>query len=231
MLIMSHISSFKPRQSHYSIRRNPHKKKYLPETLSVKEMHNMFLELYQIQVAYHTYWHIFTENFKISFGLPRSDTCTLCDTLKQQIESCNCNEDKVKLMNQKQIHISKAEAFYNLKRSYKERARRGIATVITFDYMQNLPVPHLRSNVIYYSRQLWHYCFGVHDLSNDEVTMFTYHEGIGNKGQNEVTSLLLGYLKGKNCLKNELIVISDGCLGQNKNFCMVYFLYMLVHCF
>ncbi|PSN47129.1 hypothetical protein C0J52_14496 [Blattella germanica] len=41
LLIMDHIRSFKPRQSHYSIRNNP-RKLYLPETLTIKDMHKCF---------------------------------------------------------------------------------------------------------------------------------------------------------------------------------------------
>jgi hypothetical protein len=40
-LIEYHISMFKPRVSHYSLRDNPNKK-YLPETLTVKKMHDIF---------------------------------------------------------------------------------------------------------------------------------------------------------------------------------------------
>ena len=40
-LIEYNISMFKPRVSHYSLRDNPNKK-YLPETLTVKKMHDIF---------------------------------------------------------------------------------------------------------------------------------------------------------------------------------------------
>lgn len=86
--------------------------------------------------------------------------------------------------------------------------------------MQNLPVPHLKTNAIFYARQLWHCVIGVHDLAtSSKASMYTYHETIGKKGQNDVTSLLLDYLKNiKDDLKEEIILISDGCPGQNKNF-------------
>ena len=51
LLVEDHVRSFKPRQSHYSIRDNP-KVLYLPETLSIKAMHRMFLDIYQIAVPY-----------------------------------------------------------------------------------------------------------------------------------------------------------------------------------
>lgn len=37
--------------------------------------------------------------------------------------------------------------------------------------MQNLP--HLRTNVIFYARQLWFYIFGIDDLAVNDVCMFT----------------------------------------------------------
>ncbi|KAJ4425729.1 hypothetical protein ANN_27925 [Periplaneta americana] len=103
-----------------------------------------------------------------------------------------------------------------------------LATVLSFDFMQHLPVPHLQSNILYYSRQLWLYIFGVHNLADDHVTLFTYHEGVAEKGQCEVTSMLFRHLEEENGLKQELISVSA---GQNKNFVMVYFRYILVHCF
>lgn len=73
-LIEYQINSFKSRQSYYSCRDNP-KKFYLPEDLSVKSMHKMFLVEYQIQVPYRSYWKIF-DTFNISFGYPHSDELT-----------------------------------------------------------------------------------------------------------------------------------------------------------
>ncbi|KAJ8886271.1 hypothetical protein PR048_012480 [Dryococelus australis] len=50
-LVEDHVRSLKPRQSHYSLRQNPHAT-YLPETLSVKQMHAIFLDNYRIAVPY-----------------------------------------------------------------------------------------------------------------------------------------------------------------------------------
>lgn len=230
-LVEDHIRSFKPRQSHYSLRHNPHAT-YLPETLSVKQMHALFLDTYRIAVPYKVYWTIFTSKFNIRFGVPRSDTCTMCDELLQKLNACSNEDEKRHLNIQKELHLRKAEAFYSLKRKWKRKAREGKATVLSFDFMQNLPLPHLQTNAVFFARQLWYYVFGVHDLSNDDVSLYVYHECVGKKGQNDVTSLLFHYLHSKSDdLEDDLVLISDGCSGQNKNYAMVHFLYMLVHCF
>jgi hypothetical protein len=61
------------------------------------------------------------------------------------------------------------------------------------------------------------------------VVMYTYHEGEGTRGQNDVTSMLLDYLKN-NLLSDtsELWLFSDGCPGQNRNCVVLQFAYILV---
>lgn len=102
-LITSHIQSFKARQSHYSRRKNPDRL-YLPETLSIKSMYKMFLEKYRINVSYKIYWTVFTSLFNIKFGLPRSDTCTVCDRLLSKLNS-STNLEERQSIEQKEIFI------------------------------------------------------------------------------------------------------------------------------
>lgn len=227
-LIQEHIKYFPVRQSHYSLRKNPHKY-YLPETLTVKRMYRLFLEIYKIHVSYKVYWKVFTTKFKIKFGLPRTDTCTFCDTLRQKLAANQTEDARNSLRLEQELHLRKAEAFYALKRKWKQDARESKATVISFDYMQNLPLPHIRTNTVFYARQLWYFVFGVHDLSDDSASMYVYDESIGKKGQNDVTSHLFHFLRNLENVTENLIIFSDGCAGQNKNYTMVRFLYFIVH--
>ena len=66
-LIHSHIQSFKGRRSHYSFTKNK-SVRYLPESLSIKKMHKLFLQFYKIQLKYGTYYRIFTTKYNLSFG-------------------------------------------------------------------------------------------------------------------------------------------------------------------
>lgn len=172
-LINDHIRSFKPRQSHYSLRHNPNRY-YLPETLSVRHMYRLFLEDYKIQVSYKVYWSIFHSKFNIKFGLPRTDTCTICDSFIQKLSAAE-NDEKIKatLKAQKELHLRKAKAFYDLKKKWKAKAKAGEAMVVCFDYMQNLPLPHIRDNLAFRCRQLWYYVFGIHNLADDQCTSIT----------------------------------------------------------
>lgn len=234
-VVRAHIGSFKARASHYSLRDNPNKK-YLPEDLSISTMHKMFIEEYQINLPYKVYWSIFRE-YNIGFSYPRSDTCNECDSFCQKLNDPSCSVvEKGRLTLQNTIHLKKADAFRTKMNRYKQKAIQGEILCISIDFMQNLPLPHIKSNKVFYCRQLWHYVFGVHNLGTNQVVMFTYHEGIAKKGANEVTSMLLRYITdyAGDSLENlpqHLVLISDSCSGQNKNYVMLHFLYILVHCF
>ncbi|KAK9710177.1 hypothetical protein QE152_g26192 [Popillia japonica] len=85
--VRDHIKSFQCIQSHYSRRDNPNTY-YLPETLTVKEMHKIFLdENPNKPLSYNIYWKVFSKEFNLKFGLPKSDTCSICDNLIHKIAS------------------------------------------------------------------------------------------------------------------------------------------------
>ncbi|PSN29740.1 hypothetical protein C0J52_27986 [Blattella germanica] len=107
-LITDHIESFKARQSHYSRRSNPNRL-YLPETLSVKDMHRMFLDSYHINVSYQVYWLIFSTKFNIKFGYPRSDTCSVCDSLQLSIVEASSDKEKCQYITEKELHLARAD--------------------------------------------------------------------------------------------------------------------------
>lgn len=193
-LIKTHIMSFQPRQSHYSRRKNPNVH-YLPGNLTIKEMHSMFVLEYKINIPYKIYWSTFKNSFCIKFGFPRSDTCAECDIYLQKLnDKTLTGEERDSVMAQKELHHRKADAFFALRRKYKAKAQAGEVECLTFDYMQNLPLPHIPTNPVFYARQLWYYVFGIHNVATNEATIYTYHEGVAKKGCNDVTSMLLHYI-------------------------------------
>lgn len=149
--IRDHIKSFKCRQSHYSRRDNPNIY-YLPETLSCKKMYKIFCEENEdLRVSYKVYWQVFTREFKLKFGVPKSDTCGICDNLMQQMNLETDMTKKADLKTEKKLHLCKAEKFYQLKKHYRKLARQhpDDYSCISFDFMQNLPVPHIRTNEVF----------------------------------------------------------------------------------
>ena len=91
--------------------------------------------------------------------------------------------------------MARAQEFTNKKRRLKLLASSSTdITVISFDLMQNLSLPNMVTNPVFYSRQLWYYIFGIHDLARNDVFMYSYYEGVAKCGQNDVTSMLLHWL-------------------------------------
>lgn len=153
------------------------------------------------------YRHIFETKFNLSFGHPKSDTCTVCDAGENSLE-----------------HRENWEfAFHSQKvdRQIPSVDRR--TCYVTLDLQQTMPLPKLSTSKAFYLRQMWLYNVGIHCVkqSGHKSYFFTWTEDIANRGSNEIASCLLRFCK---LLKEEdpeidhLIIWSDSCAGQNKNF-------------
>lgn len=101
------------------------------------------------------------------------------------------------------------------------------ASVFTFDLMKTLPTPLLTTGIVYYKRQLWTFCLGIHDHEEDNGYMKVWDETVASRGSCEVASCLLQYFKMKK-LKKEIIAWSDACGGQNRNIYIALFWMMIV---
>ena len=90
-------------------------------------MYTMFNDLYSdLHVSYEMYRKIFNNDFNVSFGYPRTDTCSKCDEIKICIEkafkelSNNPDSEHLKqalrkLQFERDIHQRKANTFYKRK--------------------------------------------------------------------------------------------------------------------
>ncbi|CAG9769729.1 unnamed protein product [Ceutorhynchus assimilis] len=131
--IDNHILSFPKRSSHYSREKNEGQT-YLSSDLNIFKMRKLYLEKYEPDVSeklkrgeqchpkvtYDFYFRHFRENYNISFGSPRSDTCQTCDRLENSIAAEQDREAKDVLQIVKAVHIRKAEVFYT---SMKEKTQ------------------------------------------------------------------------------------------------------------
>ena len=240
--IHQHISSFPPQESHYS-RKDNYARQYLPAELTVAQMHRMYLELYepdvhaQMQsgekvvpvVKYEYYPEYFNRNFNLSFGQPRTDTCSICDELSVRIRNESSAETKRQLEQELSLHHRKAEIFYeSLRQCTKLAVENENVATICFDFQKNMPLPKLSVNEIYYMRQLWLFNFGVHNCKDKSASMYCWDEPTAKRGANEVVSCLHHYFTQLPEVVDTLYLFPDGCGGQNKNSIVMCFLYSLV---
>ena len=192
-------------------------------------MHRLYRVKYESQadkpvVKEWLYRKIFNEEFNLSFGYPRSDTCQLCDELNLAISSSSAEERLTELNLELAQHQLKASHGYQALREDTEKSKSDIDLhVITFDLQQNLPVPTLTHSSMFYLRQLWVYNFGIHNCSTGDATMCVWNEAVAGRSPNEIISCLFKYFSKLRSGATKLVCYSDSCFGQNKNFSMICF--------
>ena len=198
-------------------------------------MHRLYVEKYESgsnkpQVKYHYYAKVFNEDFNLSFGYPKSDTCPTCEQLKISMDSLpDGSEEKFKTGQDHEYHLRSAEKFYASLRLDTDRAKQqDHIQTISFDFQQNLPLPHLPVGDLFYMQQLWVYVFGVHSCGDNIVAMYCWPETVAKRGSDEVIYCLHHYLSQLPPNVTTLCLYSDGCGGQNKNANVVHYLFTLV---
>lgn len=215
--VLSHISSFPTKESHYSSKTV----NYLPANLSVKTMFSMFKEKYNdSNIKYEYYNKLFREHFSLRFGRPAVDTCCLCEQLDIKINSKVLNDVAKRVATaEKTVHKAFAAKFYKKIEFAQEKCKTDDKFLgLSYDYMQNVPLPIIPVQDLFYLRQLTVSIFCVSNLRTGKNVLFMYHEGHGGKGPNEVCSFILKYIEEYVDDKIEhLMLFSDNCGGQNKN--------------
>ena len=231
--IEDHIRSFPVMKSHYSRSHDNRRRKYLSPILSVADMHELYVKKYETGarspvVSYSFYLKYFNENFNLCFGYPKTDTCGTCDSLRIQLDLADESQSTA-LRSQKEDHLRRAENFYSSLRTNTILAKENpqIKT-ISFDFQQNLPLPHIPVGEVFYMRQLWVHVFGIHDCGTNQAIMNCWPEFIAGKGSSEVISCLHSYFMDLPAEVSTLYLYSDGCPGQNKNVHLMHYLFALV---
>ena len=125
------------------------------------------------------------------------DVCSKCEELGTKIKNTFlCDSAKRAAEAELNIHKRRADKFYKSMQETKERCSHNESVrAIAFDFMQNLPLPSIPVQEIFYMRQLWINAFNIHDLKTGTCVMYLYHEGQARKGANEVASFLSHYIK------------------------------------
>lgn len=228
-IIDEHIRSYPLKQSHYSTRTI----QYLDANLNIKTMHDMFLvkhpELNGI-VRYDFFRNHYNTNHGYRFGRPQVDVCSTCEELDAKIKSATLNENAKRVaVAEKLVHIKRAKKFYNKQKEVQALCQqREDVGALVFDYMQNLPLPKIPVQEMFYLRKLWLFVFCVHDLKTNLANFYTYSEGEAKRGPDEVCSLLWKTIQNMDPAIKELHVFSDACGGQNRNNTLIRFFLTLI---
>lgn len=224
--IREYIKSIPRQPSHYS--RKKSNTEYLDPKLNVSKLAEMFKEKYpDVVVGKHTFKDIFRSEFNLQFGLPRSDTCRICDELFVKLQTAETEQSRKQIQVESHIHHAKADSAYtSLKSDIKKAKDNPSYVVLCKDMQQVLFCPDLRHSSVFYQRQLSCYNLAIHDMGENIATMHLWHECIAKRGSVEVASCMFHYVtnKFKKLAPSEersLIVWSDRCVGQNNNWKLI----------
>lgn len=184
------------------------------------------------------------------FVMPNLDEIDPSDDEDEDEESLEQLDEYEKEIAKANLHIKHAKFQRELMRQKiiqaREDRRKGVPRsnrVFTFilDYAQNLGLPHYgaeQPGATYYFSPLGVYEFGIVDASGerDHLHAYVYPEGTGNKGGNNVASMLMAELRRQGLLdksegpSGELNLVMDNCRGQNKNRMVLRLAVFLVEC-
>ncbi|CAH2002700.1 unnamed protein product [Acanthoscelides obtectus] len=183
------------------------------------------------RVKQSAYRKIFCTEYNIGFKLPKSDTCKICDESKIKLDIVKSNNDdkeEQRLTTSLTLHQNRAKAMRNLLKLETDRSKSTTnVCVISFDLQQAMPIPKLTTGPAFYCRKVWLYNLGVHDCTAEQGHMFLWTENQAKRGADEVASVLFKFLKDKKDV-DHLVVFTDNCPGQNKNWQLMAFWLQLV---
>lgn len=221
--VRTRIRSIPKYTIHYSRLENPNKV-YLDHDLNISRLYkDYYIEWCNNNnihpVKEDKYRRIFCTEFNIGFKLPKSDTCKTCDALSLQIEENKDNEEKLRALNfELELHQCRSNA--SKPKEAKENPTK--TSVISFDLQQALPVPNLTTGPAFYLRKIWVYNLRIHDCVSDIGYMYMWPENVAHRGSDEIASILFKHFKENEPIAEKLIVFTDNCGGQNKNWTLVY---------
>lgn len=225
--VRNHIESIPIYTSHYSRNKNPGKM-YFDCDLTVsklyKEKYLPYCNENNVQpVKEDMYRRIFSTEYNIGFKLPKSDTCATCDRLKIDIDSNVSNEEILKSLNiEQELHQKRAEVMQTSLQEATEDKNADVQ-VISFDLQQTLPTPLLTVGPAFYLRKAWTYNLGVHDCKENKGFMFMWTEDKAKRGSSEVASVLFKFFRKNPPKAKKLLIYTDNCAGQNKNWVIMSF--------
>jgi hypothetical protein len=204
---------------------------YLPSYNSYQKLFDTFKkEFPDIDISLRSFEEFWKNDFEfknLKIRSPAKDVCDECAIYRNKICSMSdadystFNEE---IISEQNLHI---QCYRAMRDEYERDIRKAKDVsdsdrpiVLSFDYAQNLEIPHdpLQPQKFYFTSRLKAYQFGVVNEELDIHTHYIYSEYVSGKGADEVASMLLHYIKNE--LKRNsrhLILWADNCPGQNKN--------------
>ena len=154
--------------------------------------------------------------FGIQFQFSSAKKRSVCKV--RQYENAS-EEEKVNLFNEHSKHTEWKNRARSEKVADKEKAAANQSvTALTVDLQSVLSTPCSNVSSLYYMRKLSVYKFTVYNQVSGDGFCYVWNETRGERGANEIGSMLYMYIKEHMPRETEHSVItSDSTLAQNRN--------------
>ena len=143
-------------------------------------MWRVYIIHYSLPFSYSSYKHIVYKDFNLRFTPPKKDIYKTCDFLKVSIRNATDEETRNELQDQHKKH-------HDIDQDAKDRMDNDLLRAVIYAKLQTLTfnlqkvllvMPKNPTNIVFYTRQLSIYNFGIHRLKNrDYIYVWGEHEG------------------------------------------------------
>ena len=236
-LAVDHVNSFPTVTSHYSRNNSPNVRYLETDVRSRAHMYRLYRKWLKanhpgaLEVTAHCYDDLLTSEFpNLKLSKPRSDTCKKCDEYNIKLRDVTLPaSERQQVLIKKELHLAKADRAYKLAKELVESSNDD-TMVICLDLQQVLTTPRIPAGVSFYKRKLHTFNFGISDYKTGAGHMFVWDECTARRGSIEIASCIYKFVTTlvPPTIK-KLVIFSDNCPGQNKNYTMILFYLHLIH--
>ncbi|KAK3919936.1 Dihydroxy-acid dehydratase [Frankliniella fusca] len=218
--VKEHVNLFPRIPSHYCRKRT--KREYLEKGLTIAKMARLYQKWAEEKnlprnavATQRQYRDILNSNFNLGFFKPKKDQCSLCAIMGNKSNTRQIREEKKAAW---VAHVKNKEKARALKaKDVAESMTDKTVVACSFDLQKQLSCPKSENGAYYYRSKLNLYNFTAFNMTDRVGDCFLWHEGIGKKGSNEISSSLLLYIKSLvRQGYTDIRFWSDNCAGQNK---------------
>lgn len=202
---------------------------YLGPEWDKAKLHRLYVDLWkkhhpEIPMTLMSFTKIF-DRYNLKFKGRNKDCCKTCDFLHARSKTGEDVEEVLK------SHHEKAESLRNsMREDLKAAESDATLEVLTFDFQKVHPLPSFETSIMYYLRKLANLNFGIHSGKSNKAFFYNWIETEAGRGADEVGSCLRNYIM--NYVKNpvtSIVLYSDCCGGQNRNFKLCLILQKVLH--
>lgn len=215
--IVDHINKIPKIESHYM--RAKTTKHFIEGGRTITDIYNDYVtDCKRENVSFcnfNYFYNIFTNDFNLSFFVPKKDQCGMCVAYENATE-----EEKATLKAEHDEHLIEKTMARKEKESDKEKLKETTLLAV-YDLQAVMPLPKGDCSAFYYSSKLNVFNFTIYDLIKKTTECYVWDESNGQRGVNELGSCVLHYLNKKIGTYKDVIFFSDNCSGQQKNQFMV----------